>query len=230
VIRTLAGRPGTVAAIAAGVIAAGAGTAGLMLTGRGTTAPAPAAFPPAPAALAPGPAGAVPAGPAAPLPWPSAAELTARPVALIIPAIGVNTRLTDLGLTAAGTLQVPADPAVAGWYTGSPPPGAIGSAILIGHIDSLTGPAVFFRLSRLHPHQRVYVRRADGTLAVFRVDAVRMYAKSEFPTAAVYGPTPDPQLRLITCGGVFDEQLKSYLSNVVVYATAIAETARASPR
>ncbi len=232
-IRALAGRKGAVAAIAVGVIAAAAGTAGLSLTGllqagQSTAAPAPPPFPPAPVALAPvpiDPAAPLP-GPTAPLPGPTAGR-TSRPVALIIPAIGVNTRLIGLGLTATGAVQVPPDPAVAGWYTGSPRPGAIGSAILLGHIDSLSGPAVFFKLSRLRPHQLVYVQRADGTLAVFRVDAVRTYAKSHFPTAAVYGPTPDAQLRLITCGGIFDQQLKSYLSNVVVYATAIGQTARA---
>ena len=139
-----------------------------------------------------------------PLNGASANHRTPRPVALIIPAIGVNARLVDLGLTSAGTVQVPADPAMPGWYTGSPRPGAIGSAIVLGHIDSLSGPAVFFGLGRLRPGERVYVRRADGTLAVFRVDSVRWYLKSRFPTAAVYGPTPDPELRLISCGGVFD--------------------------
>jgi len=142
-------------------------------------------------------------------------------VALIIPAIGVHTRLVDLGLASGGTVQVPPDPAVAGWYTRSPRPGAIGSAILLGHIDSLSGPAVFYRLGSLRPRERIYVRRADGTIVVFRVDSVRWYLKSAFPTAAVYGPTPDPELRLISCGGVFDQRLKSYLSNVVVYATAV---------
>ena len=199
----------------AGVIAAGAGAAGLLLAGRNMTPAAP--FPPTSAALAPVPVGRVP-----PLNGASANHRTPPPVALIIPAIGVNARLVDLGLTSAGTVQVPTDPAMPGWYTGSPRPGAIGSAIVLGHIDSLSGPAVFFRLGRLRPGERVDVRRADGTLAMFRVDSVGWYPKSRFPTAAVYGPTPDPELRLISCGGVFDEQLKSYLSNVVVYATAVA--------
>ena len=93
------------------------------------------------------------------------------------------------------------------------------SAVIAGHIDSRLGPGVFFRLSRLRRGDRVYVRRADGTLAVSRVTAVRTYAKDKFPTRAVYGPTPDAELRLITCGGVFDSGLGSYLSNIVVYAT-----------
>jgi sortase (surface protein transpeptidase) len=121
-------------------------------------------------------------------------------------------------VTATGALQVPSSTSVAGWYTGSPRPGAIGSAVIAGHIDSYLGPGVFFELSRLRPGDRVYVRRADGTLAVFRVTAVRSYVKDHFPTQAVYGPTPDAELRLITCGGTFDPAVRSYLSNTVVYA------------
>jgi hypothetical protein len=145
------------------------------------------------------------------------------PVTLTIPAIGVQTRLIHLGLTAAGALQVPSTTAVAGWYTGSPRPGAIGPAVIAGHIDSHVGPGVFFHLSQLRPGDQVFVRRADGTLAVFRVTAVRSYAKDRFPTLAVYGPTPDAELRLITCGGTFDPQLRSYLSNTVVYAVQVSD-------
>jgi sortase (surface protein transpeptidase) len=110
---------------------------------------------------------------------------------------------------------------VAGWYTGSPRPGQVGSAIIAGHIDSSRGPGVFFRLRLLRPGDRVYVRHADGTLAVFRVYAEHSYAKDRFPTQQVYGPAPDPELRLITCGGTFDPATGSYLSNVVVYAAQI---------
>jgi sortase (surface protein transpeptidase) len=145
------------------------------------------------------------------------------PVALTIPAIGVQTSLTDLGLTAAGTLAVPPSTAVAGWYTGSSRPGALGPAVIAGHIDSHVGPGIFFHLSQLRPGDRVYVRRADGTLAVFRVTGVQSYAKDRFPTLAVYGPTPDAELRLITCGGTFDPRLRSYLSNTVVYAVQVSQ-------
>jgi sortase (surface protein transpeptidase) len=146
----------------------------------------------------------------------------ARPVELIIPAIGVRAALIRLGITAAGALQVPSATTVAGWYAGSPRPGEIGSSVIAGHVDSYLGPGVFFRLVRLRPPERIYVRRADGTLAVFRVTAVRTYLKDRFPTAAVYGPVPDAQLRLVTCGGMFDSSLRSYLSNVVVYAVAVS--------
>ena len=129
----------------------------------------------------------------------------AAPVSLDIPAIGVQTRLVHLGLTAAGALQVPPTAAVAGWYTGSPRPGAIGAAVIAGHIDSAQGPGVFFRLRLLRAGELVYIRRAGGSLAVFRVTAVRQYPKTAFPTSAVYGAVPTAQLRLITCGGTFRE-------------------------
>jgi sortase (surface protein transpeptidase) len=108
-----------------------------------------------------------------------------------------------------------------GWYTGSPRPGQVGSAIIAGHIDSYRGPGVFFRLRLLRPGDRVYVRHADGTLAAFRVYSEHMYAKDRFPTEQVYVPAPSPELRLITCGGTFDAATGSYLSNVVIHATQI---------
>lgn len=142
-----------------------------------------------------------------------------RPTALEIPVIGVKTRLIRLGLTAAGTLQVPSSTAVAGWYIGSPRPGEPGAAVIAGHIDSSHGPGVFYRLADLRPGNLVYVQRGRGTLAVFKVTAVRTYLKSKFPAAAVYGPVPDSQLRLITCGGTFDPATGHYLSNVIAFAS-----------
>ena len=146
----------------------------------------------------------------------------AAPVALTIPAIRVSTPLIRLGLTSAGTLQVPDRFDVAGWYDRSPRPGAVGPAVIAGHIDSVNGPAVFYRLGLLGPGDQVDVRRADGTVAVFRVTHVGLYSKDRFPTAAVYGATPGPELRLITCGGAFDWSRHSYLSNVVVYAAEVS--------
>jgi hypothetical protein len=145
----------------------------------------------------------------------------ALPVTLIIPAIGVRTRLVRLGRTASGALQVPATTSVAGWYTGSPRPGELGAAVIAGHVDSYLGPGVFFRLRLLRPGDLILVRRADGSLAAFGVYAVRTQAKVRFPTAAVYGPTPAAELRLITCGGTFDPATGHYLSNVIVFAVAV---------
>jgi hypothetical protein len=141
-----------------------------------------------------------------------------KPTELEIPAIGVKTPLIRLGLTRAGTLQVPSSTAVAGWYTGSPRPGATGAAVIAGHIDSYLGPGVFFRLRELKAGNLIFVRRRDGSLAVFRVTAVRTFLKKKFPTADVYGPVPNAQLRLITCGGTFDPSTGHYLSNVIVFA------------
>jgi len=198
-------------------LALGAGLVAVAVGGTGLAA----------AALSPEHALQLPARPS-PIPAPSAptalpaslstAQQAARPVWLSIPVLGVRTSLVNLGLRADGTLQVPSSTAVAGWYTGSPRPGVVGAAVIAGHVDSRTGVGIFFWLRDLRPGDRVYVGRADGTMAVFTVTAVRQVAKDLFPTAAVYGPVPDSELRLITCGGVFDRSLGSYLSNVVVFA------------
>jgi hypothetical protein len=210
--RKVARRPLTVAGLLGGLLVVAVTVTGLlMLTGRPGHPPGPAG-PAAP--------GLAPLGRPAPLPRP--ASLTAPlPVALRIPAIGVRTRLIRLGITRQGTLQPPASTSVAGWYTRSPRPGEIGSAIIAGHIDSYQGPGIFYRLRELRAGDRVYVRQADSKLAIFRVTAVREYAKAHFPTARVYGPAPDAELNLITCGGTFDYATHSYLSNVVVYSTQV---------
>jgi sortase (surface protein transpeptidase) len=206
-------RPAAALALAAGLVVIAGGTAGLLLTRHPIPAMRPVA---AGVAALPAPTGPIVAPPQSAAPKPAAA-----PVSLTIPVIGVRTRLITLGLTSAGALQVPATTSVAGWYTGSPRPGAIGSSIIVGHIDSLTGPGVFFRLSELAPGDKVYVRRADGTLVEFRVTSVQTYPKDRFPTEEVYGPVPDPELRLITCGGAFDAATGHYLSNIVVYAAEV---------
>jgi sortase (surface protein transpeptidase) len=205
-------RPWAVAVLTAGLIAAIIGVTGLV-TSRGHPA------------IVPRPVvklGVVPSGAAVAAHGPSASQPAAPPVALSIPAIGVRTTLIRLGVTAQGTLQAPSSTSVAGWYTGSPRPGDIGSSIIAGHIDSYLGPGVFFRLRLLRPGNLVYVREADGRVAIFRVNSVRMYPKNHFPTTTVYGPSPDAELRLITCGGVFDQATGSYLSNVVAYTTEVS--------
>jgi Sortase domain len=193
-----------------GVLAVGAGTAGVVVAGRsaGPVARVPARPVPVPA----------PTGRTVTPVWLTTVQRTAEPVSLTIPAIGVRTRLVHLGLNRNGTLQVPSSTAVAGWYTGSPRPGATGAAVIAGHVDSRTALGVFYWLRALRPGDRVYVKRADGTMAVFTVTRVRTYPKDKFPTAAVYGPVPDAELRLITCGGTFDWSTGHYLSNVVVFA------------
>jgi hypothetical protein len=148
---------------------------------------------------------------------PTAAD-PAAPVRLRAPSVGIDTALTDVDVDRTGALVPPADDAVAGWYRQGPAPGAPGPAVLTGHVDGPDGPAVFFRLRDLAVGDPVLVERADGTTARFTVSSVARHPKDAFPTASVYGPVPDAELRLITCGGSFDRTLGSYRDNVVVSA------------
>jgi|SRR5579875_547983 len=208
VVLTLAGRPAVVA-VAIGVLLLGCGITGVSLAGHsGYTPPRVAPVKPV-----------LPPVGHPQTPPPPSTDHVSEPVSLTIPVIGVQARIIHVGLTSSGALQVPGTTTVAGWYTGSPPPGAVGSAIIAGHVDSYVGPGIFYHLDQLHPGDRVYVKEKDGRLAVFSVNSVHKYAKIDFPTLRVYGATPTSQLRLITCGGTFDPQTGHYLSNVVVYAT-----------
>jgi sortase (surface protein transpeptidase) len=141
-----------------------------------------------------------------------------RPVRIEIPDIGVAAAVIRLGLNRDGSMQVPADYGLPGWFTGGPAPGETGPAVIAGHIDSRHGPAVFYRLRELRAGDRVTVARADGTAVRFAVDSVVQYPKQAFPTEAVFGPAPEPLLRLITCGGTFDRSRRSYRDNIVVTA------------
>lgn len=171
------------------------------------------------------PVASVPAGPAAdptgaPNPFRTVpADLTGPPTRLRVRAIGVDTPLETLKLGADGELQPPATNERAGWYAAGTAPGDVGPAVLAGHVDSKRGPAVFYRLRELTAGDRIEVTRGGRTVT-FTVTATAWYPKRAFPTDEVYGPTPDRQLRLITCGGVFDRTLRSYRDNLVVYAVA----------
>lgn len=144
------------------------------------------------------------------------------PLALSIPAIGLKVPLSELGLNPNHTVQVPANFQEPGWYKFGPSPGQAGSSVILGHVDSYLGPAVFFRLRSLRPGNRVDVWLADGVVAHFVVREVAMYPKTIFPTVQVYGSHGYSALQLVTCGGVFDSQTRSYLSNVVVYTSLIS--------
>ena len=146
------------------------------------------------------------------------------PVALRIPAIGVDVSLSTLGLNADHTVQVPTDFQQAGWFGLGPSPGQIGSAVILGHVDSYTGPAVFFQIRTLRAGDQVNVSLADGAIAHFQVSAVAMYAKDQFPAQQVYAPHGGSALQLVTCGGTFDTHTRSYLSNIVAYTTLVATT------
>jgi sortase (surface protein transpeptidase) len=156
--------------------------------------------------------------PLPPTPGPLRPSTTAAPVRVQIPAIGVDSSLERLGLLPDRSLASPSTWGVAGWYSGGVVPGDPGPAIVAGHVDSYLGPAVFYDLGKLRRGDRVTVTRADGSVVTFVVDSTAQYPKARFPTDAVYGPTPTPELRLITCTGIFDRQARSYLDNLVVTA------------
>ena len=153
------------------------------------------------------------------------------PIALAIPAIDVRSPLQQLGLASDGTIEVPApgrhydEP---GWYRYSPTPGSLGPAIIVGHLDSPHGRSIFYWLGGLKPHDSVLVTRADGSVAVFAVDAVRRYRKSRFPTQLVYGNTNHAALRLITCGGPIDRR-GHHRDNIVVLASMVQAIGRGQP-
>ncbi|MGW6598594.1 class F sortase [Streptomyces sp. NPDC055036] len=141
------------------------------------------------------------------------------PVALRIPAIGVDTPVMELGLAPDGSVQVPPITAHdrAGWYRHSPTPGQVGPSVILGHVTvGRYGDGVFRHLARLRRGDRIVARLRNGTEAPFAVGAVRTVAKADFPTDDVYGDVSGPELRLITCGGprAGDE----YLDNVIVFA------------
>jgi sortase (surface protein transpeptidase) len=145
-----------------------------------------------------------------------------KPVRMQIPAISVNSDLMDLGLQADGTMQVPSAGFPAGWYTGAPTPGQLGPAIIAGHVDWGGHPGVFYRLRDLKPGDQITVERQDRSTAVFRVTRVEQFPKDKFPTDVVYGDLDHAGLRLITCGGSFDSQARSYVDNIIAFADLAA--------
>ncbi|PWU61024.1 class F sortase [Micromonospora globispora] len=147
------------------------------------------------------------------------------PTTISIPRIGVNADVMTLGIDPDGTVQVPPleQAQRAGWYSPGPSPGEVGNAVIVGHVDSAKlGPAVFFDLGALKPGDRITVARQDGRNATFTVDSVKSYPKTSFPSELVYGASDKPSLRVVTCGGVFDRSARSYLDNIVVFATLTA--------
>jgi sortase (surface protein transpeptidase) len=146
---------------------------------------------------------------------------TPVPVRIDIPSIGVTSTLDRLGRAPNGTVQTPPlrRAGVAGWYALGPRPGDPGSAVILGHVDSTSGPAVFYRLRDLRRGDQITVTRADGSTVRFVVQRTEQTLKRRFPTDDVYYPTLRPGLRLVTCGGEFDHRIRHYKSNIIVYAT-----------
>ena len=205
------GRPATRVQLAALLLLA-------VVAGCGQTAGAVSSAPPADTAATPA------SGPAAPSAAPATPTVRARntPVALDVPAIGVHTTgLVDLGLTAAGAMEVPEGATTAGWFALSPVPGEVGPAVLAAHVNYDKVPGVFARLHEMKVGDAATVTRSDGTTVRFTTYRVERFSKSAFPTGEVYGNTEGPELRLVTCGGDFDRTAHSYRDNVVVFARMV---------
>lgn len=190
------------ALVTAGACAAGAAPADAVAAGTQTAVREAAAARPVDAAAAPR----------------EGAADAADPVRLRIPAIRVSAKVIPLRLDRNGRLIAPQSFVHVGWNKAGPEPGEPGVAAIAGHVDSRSGPAVFFRLRQLRPGNRVHVDRADGSTVTFTVTRVARYPKNRIPNREVYGPAETPQLRLITCGGAFDRTRRSYRDNVVVFA------------
>jgi LPXTG-site transpeptidase (sortase) family protein len=155
---------------------------------------------------------------------PPAVVARSVPTAVRIPALGLSVPLTQLGLNADGTVEVPTSVQVPGWFSPGPSPGQVGSAVILGHVDSYQGTGVFFQLRTLQPGDQVNVNLADGVVATFKVTSVVMYQKTQFPDQQVYGSNGSSELQLVTCGGTFDSQTGHYLSNIVVYSSFVSAT------
>jgi hypothetical protein len=205
------------------VLAAGFLTAGFRgnydALATASTGPATNSTPtqPVPARTSPGPTPtAADNPPLAPMPSP--------PVMLRIPTIDLAVSLSTLGLNPDQTVQVPTDFQQPGWFGLGPTPGQVGSAVILGHVDSYRGAAVFYRLRSLQAGDQVEVTLADGTITRFAVTTVASYPKEQFPAQQVYGSHGVRALQLVTCGGNFDTTARSYLSNIVAYTTLIDTT------
>lgn len=149
-----------------------------------------------------------------------------QPERIEIPAIHVDAPVTPVGLASDGTVGIPplSKPQLTGWYRNGRTPGELGSSVILGHVDSYaSGRAVFFDLGTLTRGAEVDVVRQDGSVAMFKVDAVSLVAQSRFPASTVYGNVPYPGLRLITCAGPFDSAAGRYTDNVVVFASLVGQ-------
>lgn len=142
---------------------------------------------------------------------------TLEPTAIEIPALSIDRDLIELAVIGTD-LQVPDDYADVGWWRDGPAPGEAGASVVAGHVDSPTGPAVFYQLSGLRAGDEIKVSLDDGSRTVFAVREVQLYERSQFPSARVYRTDGQPTLHLLTCGGSFDTEANQYSSNVVVYA------------
>ncbi|HTT59564.1 MAG TPA: sortase [Acidimicrobiales bacterium] len=144
------------------------------------------------------------------------------PEELLIPALGIHIRVGRLGLQPDGAVEVPATTHTVGWFDRGVTPGQVGSAVILGHVDSYLGPGVFFDLKNLKANDRITVILSDGIVTRFRVTAVMQFAKTSFPDQLVFGSHGVRALQLVTCGGPFDSSTGHYLANVVVFSQLVS--------
>jgi sortase (surface protein transpeptidase) len=201
------------AAIAAAVMGMTLGVGMVVLLGDDDRVPTPAAVPVSLDASAPPDVGSE-------QPTADASEdRAATPVRVVIPAIDVAADLVGLGLNDDQSMEVP-NFGLAGWYEPGPRPGEPGPAVIAAHVDSVDGPDVFFRLKDLTRGDRISVELADGSTEEFVVRRSEQQLKQQLPVERIWNDTDEVVLRLITCGGEFDPNERSYESNVIVYAAA----------
>ena len=193
-------------------VATGPDAAATSAPGEGGT-PAPSGTP------APG---GTPSATAEPAPAAPVLAEGVAPARVDVPAIDLSEPLIDLGLDGEGAMEVPVDADDVGWFTGGGRPGGRGPTVIAGHVDSTTGPAVFFRLDELVVGDEVTVSDVEGGVVRYAVTEVVDVPKAEFPTARVFGAQPTDQLRLVTCGGAFDRASGHYEENRVVFAEPVA--------
>ncbi|PPG50531.1 class F sortase [Rathayibacter sp. AY2B3] len=210
--RSRRGAAALCAALLLGGCAAADGSGGAATPASAPAPPVLASAPPVASSpvTAPDPAAAAPAR-----------TVGVEPARLSVPAMGLDEPLIALGIQSDGAMEVPADYDDVGWFSGGGRPGGSGRTVIAAHVDSRSGPAVFFRLGELAPGDEIAVSGVDGSDHRYRVTAVESHAKAAFPTARVFGATLEEELILVTCGGEYDAAIGRYRDNLVVFASPL---------
>ena len=146
---------------------------------------------------------------------------TPNPSQLNISSLSISAPFEELGLNSDHTLEVPKNNMGVGWFVYGAKPGQIGAAVIVGHLDSAKGPAIFAHLSKIKPGDQIVITRDDGSIITYRVDSLAEYSQNNFPTKAIYAPVPYAAIRLITCSGVWNKKAGRYSQNLVVFGTEI---------
>lgn len=147
---------------------------------------------------------------------------TPNPAAITIPSLSINAPFEFLGLNPDHTIAVPVNSQDVGWFIYGPKPGEVGAAVIIGHLDSVKGQAIFANLNKINPGDKILITRDDGSLVTYRVDSLSKFSQNNFPTQAVYGSLPYAGIRLITCGGTWNKKAGHYTENLIVFGTEIS--------